>query len=59
MIKTKVVGLNNIYNFAVEDLFIWIRLGYQILISKLDKDNTGRINMVMGTTFFGVKWLVE
>jgi hypothetical protein len=43
--KTKVVNLDVIYNIAVENIFIWIHLGFQILISKLDKDNIGRMNI--------------
>lgn len=40
MIKTKVVVLDDIYNFLVETFFIWIYLGSQVLISRFSKVNT-------------------
>jgi hypothetical protein len=39
-IKTKVVVLNDIYNFAVKTFSIGILLGFRILISK-----SGKVNM--------------
>jgi hypothetical protein len=38
--KTKVVVLNDVYNFVVEQFFFWIRLGPKILIPRSDEVNT-------------------
>jgi hypothetical protein len=45
-VKTKVVGLKKLCNFVVDNLFIQIRLGSQILIWKLDKYTTRRMNIL-------------
>ena len=37
-IITKVVNLDDIYNFAVENFFICIRVGSHIVISKSDEE---------------------
>ena len=40
--KTKVVDLEKLYNFVVDNFFIWIRLGSSIINLNLVEDNTRR-----------------
>jgi hypothetical protein len=39
MLKNKYVELNDINIFVVEIFFIWIRLGFQIFISKSNSES--------------------
>jgi hypothetical protein len=44
--KTKVVDPKNLYNFVVNNIFIWIRLEYQTLILNSVEHNTRRKNLI-------------
>jgi imidazoleglycerol phosphate synthase glutamine amidotransferase subunit HisH len=48
--KTKIVDLEKLYNFVVENFFISIRLGFQTLISKSDEYNTKRKKSYLDTS---------
>jgi len=57
MTKIKVVNLLELYNFVVDNFFIWIHLESQILILKLDNVNTRGMLCPLVTNDFEVELL--
>ena len=55
--KTKVVDPEKLYNFAVDDIFIWICLDFQTLILKLVEHNMRRNNTWYRQSESGVECL--
>ena len=45
MTKTKIIDPEKLYNFEVDDIFIWIRLESQTLILSLVQHNMSRKKM--------------